>query len=174
MSLFQIIGVLLAFGLPTWAAIDLKREGKKKDKRIAELSGEVQLLRETNMRHYLKFTREAEALTIPPLRTDETHTWTPHDSASWRAIMLSDLGKKFIGVTKQAHFRMCQSASANTVRPELDIHCARGFFECIKWMNLMTISPSSGANEQNTVASEGDTTATDAVQDNNLERYSPK
>ncbi len=149
-----------------------------RDKRIAELEANARVEKgchEVLVKFCAGQSAKVKALTIPPLRTDETHTWTPHDSASWRAIMLSDLGKKFIGVTKQAHFRMCQAASANTVRPELDIHCARGFFECIKWAQLLTISPKTeGVSQSTTDGAQGEAQSTDQELADVLTRMSPK
>lgn len=124
----------------------------------------------------LEVLQKALLSALNPLvsNSDETHTWTSADAAAWKRIMESDLGRKMLHLTKQAHFRMCQSASANTVRPELEIHCARGFFEGIKWLRLMTISPTvEGVSQPLTDGAHGEAPSTDQELAAVLARLSP-
>ncbi len=137
--MFLAVAILAVLGFAV-----VSEDNKRKAKRIAELEKSVNL-RDGAVgfwkKRFEEFKARTDALTIPPLRTDETHTWTPHDSASWRAIMLSDLGKKFIGVSKSAHYRMLQAASASQFHAAQEVHAARGFQECLKWIMLMTVPP---------------------------------
>lgn len=92
----------------------------------------------------------------PIVTLDAQRTWTESDRAAWRGVMASPLGVKLVAVTKAAHYRMLRAASEDHFHAAQSVHCARGFEEAIKWLQLLSVSADVPAQTQNTSRAHGE------------------
>lgn len=78
--------------------------------------------------------------------------WTAMDMQSWKAVLASEVGKRFIARARAVHFALLNEASKDHFHAAQNVHAARGWGEALQWLQSLSCScdaqqekPDSGA-----------------------------
>jgi hypothetical protein len=80
--------------------------------------------------------------------------WTKIEQDAWLRVLQSDIGKKFLARAGAVHYGMLNAAGEDHFHAAQSIHAARGFGECIKW--LQSLSSVADAQATTDTASTGE------------------